>query len=245
VYAALTALRDFGELDLPQVPRYDAVVHFAAIPRILVHPDPQTYAMNAAMTWNVLEAAVKLGIRKIVFASSETVYGICFAQGELRPRYLPLDEDHPALAQDAYALSKIANETAARGLQARSGADIYGLRINNVVEPHQYATDFPAYVADPALRRRNVFGYIDTRDLAQAVTRCLATDGLGFRLFNIANDDSSVALPTAELIARFYPGVELRAPLDGHASPYSNARAKAELDFAPEGRWRGTLGKEA
>jgi nucleoside-diphosphate-sugar epimerase len=244
VFSALTALQDLSELDLPSVPRYDAVVHFAAIPRILVHPDPQTYAMNTAMTWNVLDAAVRLGIPKIVFASSETVYGICFAQGEMLPRYLPVDEDHPALPQDAYALSKIANETAARGLQARSGADIYGLRINNVVEPHQYAQDFPAYVADPSLRRRNIFAYIDTRDLAQMVERCLATDGLGFRLYNVANDDTSVALPTPELIPRFYPGVELRSPLDGHASPYSNARAKAELGFAPESRWRGTLGQE-
>lgn len=244
VFSALTALADFDELDLPQVPRYDAVVHFAAIPRILLRPDPETYAANCAMTWNVLDAAAKLGIPKIVFASSETVYGICFAQGERKPLYLPVDEDHPALPEDAYALSKRANEVAAEGLQARSGADIYGLRINNVIEPHEYERDFPAYVADPARRRRNIFAYIDARDLAQAVERCLAVDGLGYRVFNIANDDSSVGLTTEDVIARFYSGVERHAPLAGHASPYSNARARQELGFDPTHGWRDQVGRE-
>ncbi|MBU1802146.1 MAG: NAD(P)-dependent oxidoreductase, partial [Actinobacteria bacterium] len=178
-YSAMVGLARMDELDLERVPDYDAVVHFAAVPRILLRPDSTTYAANVLSTYHVLEAATRLGVPKIVFASSETTYGVCFAQGERRPDYLPVDEEHPTVPEDSYAMSKVAGEATARSFQARTGADIYGLRINNVIEPHEYAELFPAFVADPAQRRRNIFAYIDTRDLSQMVQRCLEVDGLG------------------------------------------------------------------
>src|SRR6476659_3847322 len=205
-YSALAGLATFDELDLPEQPSYDAVVHFAAVPRILLAPDVTTYATNVLSTYNVLEAATRLGVRKIVFASSETTYGICFAQGERRPLYLPVDEDHPTVPEDAYAMSKVAGEATARSFHARTGADIYGLRINNVIEPHEYAELFPGFLADPSVRRRNLFGYIDARDLGRMVQCCLATDGLGYEVFNVANADPSVGETTAEIRQRFYDG---------------------------------------
>jgi nucleoside-diphosphate-sugar epimerase len=142
-YSALAGLATFDELDLPAKPTCDAVVHFAAVPAILRTSDAATYATNVLSTYNVLEAATRLGVRKIVFASSETTYGVCFAQGERRPLYVPVDEDHPTVPEDSYAMSKVANEVTARSFQARTGADVYGLRINNVIEPHEYAEIFP------------------------------------------------------------------------------------------------------
>ena len=212
-YSALAGLARFEELDLAAKPAYDAVVHFAAVPAILIAPDASTYATNVLSTYNVLEAATRLGVRKIVFASSETTYGICFAQGERRPLYLPVDEDHPTVPEDSYAMSKVTNEVTARSFQARTGADVYGLRINNVIEPHEYAETFPAFLADPSLRRRNVFAYIDTRDLGQMVQRCLEVDGLGYEVFNVANADLSVALTT-----------------DGGARPLLRRRGAASAD---------------
>ena len=64
----------------PKAP--DAVVHFAAIPRVMIEPDNVTFAANVVSTYNVIEAAMKLGVRKVIFASSETTYGVCFAEGE-------------------------------------------------------------------------------------------------------------------------------------------------------------------
>ena len=87
------------------------MVHFAAVPAILLAPDATTYATNTLSTYNVLEAATRLGIGKVVFASSETTYGICFAQGERRPRYLPVDEEHPTVPEDSYAMSKVAGRS--------------------------------------------------------------------------------------------------------------------------------------
>jgi len=142
-YSALAGLARMEELELAKKPAYDAVVHFAAVPAILITSDASTYATNVLSTYNVLEAATRLGVRKIVFASSETTYGICFAQGERRPQYVPVDEDHPTVPEDSYAMSKVAGEVTARSFHARTGADVYGLRINNVIEPHEYTALFP------------------------------------------------------------------------------------------------------
>ena len=241
VFNALSALAGLDELDLATVPRYDAIVHFAALPRILIEPDCETYRVNVMSTYNVLEAAAKLGIPKVIFASSETTYGICFAQGDMRPDYLPVDEEHPTVPQDSYAMSKVANEAAARSFQARTAADVYGLRINNVIEPHEYARDFPAYLDDPALRRRNIFAYIDARDLGQMVERCLQTDGLGYQVFNVANPDLSVGISNAEVRRRFYPGVPVKREMAETETFYAIDKARELLGFSPEHGWRDEL----
>ncbi len=241
VYSALAGLATFDELDLPEKPTYDAVVHLAAIPAILKQADAATYAINVLSTYHVLEAATRLGVPKVVFASSETTYGICFAQGERKPLYVPVDEEHPTVPEDSYAMSKVAGEVTARSFHARSGADIYGLRINNVIEPHEYAEMFPAFLADPALRRRNLFAYIDVRDLGHMVQRCLETDGLGFEVFNVANPDMSVAATTDEVIARFYDGVEVRREMGRDETFFAIDKARELVGFDPQHSWRDVL----
>jgi nucleoside-diphosphate-sugar epimerase len=242
VFNALSAYADFDELEPGSgVPAYDAVVHFAAIPRILLRPDNETFRINVLSTYNVIDAATKLGIGKVIFASSETAYGICFADGEVKPEYVPIDEDHPTVPHDSYGMSKVVNEVTARSFQARTGIDIYGLRINNVIEPHEYREKFPAFVDEPGLRRRNIFAYIDARDLGHMVDRCLRTDGLGYEVFNVANDDSSVAITSDEVCARFYAGVARRRDMGPHETFYANDKAKRLVGFAPRHSWRDDL----
>ena len=243
VWSAMTSYIGLDEFETgPAAPGFDAVVHFAAIPRVGVVPDPETYRINTLSTYNVLEAATKLGIRKVIFASSETTYGICFAKGERKPEYLPVDEEHPTVPEDAYAISKVANEVTGRSFQRRTGADIYGLRINNVIEPHEYERDFPAYVKDPELRRRNIFAYIDVRDLGLMVDCALKTDGLGYEVFNVSNDDLSVGASNAEVRERFYQGVPVKHEMGEHETFYSNRKAREMLGFAPQHSWRDVLG---
>lgn len=242
VYSALAGLANLAELDRPDRPGYDAVVHFAAVPRILLRSDVSTYAANVLSTYNVLEAATRLGIGRIVFASSETTYGICFAHGERRPEYVPVDEEHPTVPEDSYAMSKVAGEVTARSFQARSGADVYGLRINNVIEPHEYAAMFPPFIEDPSLRRRNLFAYIDTRDLGQMVQRCLETEGLGYQVFNVANADMSVGATSQQIYEEFYEGVEVRREMGADETFYSIEKARTLLGYAPRHSWRDVLG---
>lgn len=222
-------------------PRYDAIVHFAAVPSLMLRPDNETYKVNVSSTYNILDAAAKLGIRKVIFASSETTYGICFYDGVKKPAYIPIDEEHPTVPQDSYAMSKIVNEVTARSFQERTGFDIYGLRINNVIEPHEYATKFLPFMKDPELRRRNIFAYIDARDLGHMVDRCLQTDGLGYEVFNVSNDDMSVSLTSDEVIARFYQGVEKRRVMGRNETFFANDKAKRMVGFAPKHSWREVL----
>lgn len=237
VFNAMASPASGAELD-GEPARYDAVVHFAAIPSMFLTADNETYRVNVLSTFNVLDAATKLGIHKIVIASSETTYGICFAQGEVRPQYLPVDEEHPTVPQDAYAMSKVCNEVTARGFQARSGFDIYALRINNVIEPDEYLHHAKAWREHPEIRRRNIFAYIDARDLGHMVDRCLRTDGLGWQVFNVSNDDSSVGIPSAEVVERFYKGIPVKRPLGEYETFYCNAKAKRLLNYAPSHGWR-------
>ena len=219
------------------VPKFDAVVHFAAVPRLLMTSDNECYRVNTLGTYNVIDAAIKMGVRKVIFASSETTFGICFADGEVKPDYLPIDEKHPTIPEDSYAMSKVVNEATAQSFQRRTGIDIYGLRINNVIEPHEYVEIFPAFMKDPDLRRRNIFSYIDARDLGQMVQKCLQADGLGYQIFNVSNDDHSVGLTSEELIKTYYQHVPLKTN-DIPKSFYSNEKAKRLLGFEPEYSWR-------
>ncbi len=237
VFNAMASPASAAELDAPIGP-YDAVVHFAAIPSMFLTADNETYRVNVLSTYNILDAATKLGIRKVIVASSETTYGVCFAQGEVRPDYIPVDEEHPTVPQDSYAMSKVVNEATARSFQARTGFDIYALRINNVIEPHEYLTYAKTWREQPEVRRRNIFAYIDARDLGHMVDRCLRTDGLGYQVFNVSNDDSSVGLPSAEVARRFYDGVPQTRPLGEFETFYSSDKAKRLLGYAPSHGWR-------
>lgn len=239
VFNAMTSYAGLAELELGNgVPNFDAVVHFAAIPRILIKPDNETFRVNTLGTYNVIEAAVKLGIRKIIIASSETTYGICFSDGQTAPHYLPLDEEYDVDPMDSYGLSKVVNEKTARAFQRRSGFDIYALRIGNVIEPHEYAQLFPHYFEHPEVRRRNAFCYIDARDLGQIVDLCLKKDNLGYQVFNAGNDQNGAVIPTKELAERFFPGVPITRELGEHEALFSNRKIRDVLGFTEQHNWQ-------
>jgi nucleoside-diphosphate-sugar epimerase len=239
VFNALTSYAGLDELEPGKgIPQFDAVVHFAAVPRILLKPDNETFRVNTIGTYNIIEAAVKLGIRKIIIASSETTYGICFSDGRTDPHVLPLEEDYDVDPMDSYGLSKVVNEKTARSFQRRSGVDIYALRIGNVIEPHEYAGLFPEYFRNPEVRRRNAFCYIDARDLGQIVDLCIQKDGLGFQLFNAGNDHNGAIIPSRELAERFFPGVPLTRELEENEALFSNRKIREVLGFQEQHNWR-------
>lgn len=239
VWAAMRTHAGYDEMDSPEgAQTFDAVVHFAAVPRHLMVPDPETYRVNVMGTYNVIEAALKMGIRKVVIASSETTYGVCFSDGVVDPKVLPLEEDYDSDPMDSYGMSKKVNEVTARSFQRRFGADVYALRIGNVIEPHEYATLFPPLKDDPGLRRRITFSYIDARDLGQIVDLCLKKDGLGFQIFNAANDENAVPQPNSELLPRFFPNVPLSRPVGEREGLLSNRKIREVLGFREAHTWQ-------
>ena len=239
MFNAMSSYADLDELEPGTgVPKFDAVVHFAAVPRILLKPDNETFRVNTMGTYNVIEAAVKLGIRKIIIASSETTYGICFSDGQTSPKSLPLEEDYDVDPMDSYGLSKVVNEKTARSFQRRSGFDIYALRIGNVIEPHEYAELFPSYFAHPEVRRRNAFCYIDARDLGQIVDLCLQKEGLGYQIFNAGNDHNGAIIPSKELAETFFPNVPISRELGEHEALFSNRKIREVLGFREQHNWQ-------
>jgi nucleoside-diphosphate-sugar epimerase len=239
MFDAMSSYAGLDELEPGNgVPKFDAVVHFAAVPRILLKPDNETFRINTIGTYNVIEAAVKLGIKKIIIASSETTYGICFSDGKTNPNSLPLEEDYDVDPMDSYGLSKVVNEKTARSFQRRSGVDIYALRIGNVIEPHEYAELFPHYFKNPEVRRRNAFCYIDARDLGQIVDLCLQKDDLGYQVFNAGNDQNGAIIPSKELAERFFPGVPITRELGKNEALFSNRKIREVLGFKEEHNWQ-------
>jgi nucleoside-diphosphate-sugar epimerase len=238
VFNALSMHFDLGELATGKGPApIDAVVHFAAVPRILLRPDNTTFTANVVSTYNVIEAATKLGIRKVIVASSETTYGVCFAEGDKDYHSFPLDEGYDVDPMDSYGLSKVVNEKTARAFAMRTGADIYALRIGNVIEPHEYHL-FPAFIADPSSRKRNAWSYIDARDLGQIVDLCIGKDGLGFQVFNAVNDEITVNQPTSEFLRAFAPNTPITREMDHFEAPISNRKIREVLGFREAHNWK-------
>jgi nucleoside-diphosphate-sugar epimerase len=238
--ASSVKVREFDD-DIEPKP-IDAVVHFAAIPRIFTTTDNEVFRINVMGTYNVLDAASKLGIKKVILASSETTYGTVFAHGHRDPVYFPLDEEYPVDPMDSYATSKVINEVTAKAFHRRTGADIYCLRIGNVLDPVDYQK-FGTWNADPSLRKRITWSYIDGRDLATACRLGIEKDGLGFQVMNVAADDVSSDRPTAELLKRFYPNVPVKKPLGEFQTILSNDKIKRLLGWKPAYHWREQVKK--
>lgn len=226
---ALTAIDDrHGGLD--------AVVHLAAVPGPGMATNAATFHNNIACSYNVFAGARQAGIRNVVWASSETVLGLPF---ETPPPYIPVDEEYPARPETSYSLAKHLDEQmAAQFARWDPRLKIIGLRFSNVMEPQDYAA-FPAFDADPSLRRWNLWSYIDARDGAQAVRLALEYPQPGLEVFIIANADTVMATRTsADLAAEVYPGVPVRPGLDEHETLLSIAKARRLLGYAPRHSWR-------
>lgn len=212
-----------------------AVVHLAAVPAPGLLPNAVTFANNSAATYNVFAAARAAGIKRVVWASSETVLGLPF---DTPPPYAPVDEEYPPRPESTYSLNKALEEEMARHF-CRWDPELVmvGLRFSNVMDVEDYA-GFPAFQADPQLRHWNLWGYIDARDGAQAVERALAHDRPGADVFIIANADTVMSRSSADLMAEVYPDVEVRGELGEHQTLLGIDKARRVLGYEPRHSWR-------
>lgn len=219
-------------------PPPDAVIHFAAYARNMLVPDNECFKGNVLSTYNVVEAACKLGVKKILIASSETTYGVCFSEGDTDYHSFPLEEDYDVDPMDSYALSKLCGERTARTFARRYNADIYALRIGNVISPEDYARDFPRHVGQPMTRKRNAWSYIDSRDLGQICDLALQKSGLGFQVFNATNDTITTAVPTEQFLKENCPNVPITRKMGEWEAPLSNRKIREVLGFKDVHDWR-------
>ena len=216
----------------------DALVHLAAIPAPGIAPDHATFANNMNASWNVVSAARRTGVTNIVWASSETVLGLPF---DIPPPYVPVDEDYAPRPESTYSLVKTMEETMAAQLcRWNPELKMIGLRFSNVMRPEDYAR-FPSFQDDATKRRWNLWSYIDARDGAQAVRLALESDLTGCEIFVIANADTVMERPNAELLAECFPGVEVRGRPGPHDTLLSIDKARRLLGYEPRYGWRSEV----
>jgi len=213
-----------------------AVVHLAAIPAPNIVPDGETFRINMMSTYNVFAAATRLGVEKVVWASSETLIGLPFEREQ--PRYAPIDEAHPRLPESHYALAKLAGEVIAGQFQRWSGIPFVSLRISNIMDEREYIERFPGFWDDPRPRAWNLWGYVDARDVAQAARLALATPLQGHEQFLVAAADTCMTTDNRDLMAAVYPDVEIRGDISGHRTLLSIDKAAAMIGYAPQHSWR-------
>lgn len=226
-------LTDFSQT-LEVLAGADAVVHLANIPAPGLFPAARTFLENNAMNYNVFSAAQMLGVKRVVWASSETTLGLPF---ETPPRYAPVDEAHFPIPESSYALSKVVAETMAQEFSRWSGIAFVGLRISNIMEPHDYAK-FSTYQTDPQLRKWNLWGYVDARDVAQACWLGLTKPLQGSQNFIIAAADTVMNRPSRDLMLEVFPGVPVNESLGEFETLLSIDHARKVLGYEPAYSWR-------
>jgi nucleoside-diphosphate-sugar epimerase len=222
----------------------DAVVHFAAIPRPTLDVPEVVFRTNVMSAFNVLEAASALGIARIVSASSVSVLGFPFFEQPFAPSYVPIDEAHPLLPQDAYALSKRIGEELADGFARRGRLSVVSLRFPWIHTPRTFAEQVQPLWADPAAGASNLWSYIDTRDVAEAARLALTAQIEGHEACFVAASDSFMPIPSRVLVTHHYPTTIIQDDLTDHASLLSSVKAEALLGFRARNSWR-TYGLEA
>ncbi|HWG85684.1 MAG TPA: NAD(P)-dependent oxidoreductase [Deinococcales bacterium] len=212
----------------------DAVVHLANIPAPGLYAPSRTLDENVRMNHNVFTAATSLESRRVVWASSETTLGLPF---DTPPRYAPVDEAHFPLPESAYALSKVLAEEAAAHFARWSGIPFIGLRLSNIMEPHDYER-FPGFQDDPHKRKWNLWGYVDARDVALSCRLALTADVQGSENVIITAADTVMNTPSRDLMAAVFPGVEVREPLGEFETLLSIRKARETIGYQPEHSWR-------
>jgi len=250
--------------------QHEAVVHLAGV----AHPRRATpeHLMQANLmgTFNVLEAAVREGVSKVVFASTDAALGFAFQVHPRQPSYLPIDEQHPCAPEDEYGLSKLLGEAMCRRYSAAYGLATICVRINSawnldragaevsarfgatrslpgtvddIWALYQKQLEFPEGplpVPGPPLPRVRLWGYTDARDTAQAIRLALENQGVTHDVFLTSADDTCSLEETSVLISCYFAGVPVYSSLAGYTSLFSHAKATRVLGYRPQYSWRNS-----
>lgn len=215
---------------------HDAVIHLAAIPDPMNDPPETVFRVNAMGTFNVYQAACDLGMRKVVYASTNSVYGFHFRKkGEVPlPAYLPIDEDHPQVPADTYGLSKKVGEEIAQSFARQYGLPTVAIRICWVWFPENRSI-YVASAEDPG-GGMGYWSWVDCRDAATAFRLALEAEGLRtFESFLVSSSDNSTLIDSRELMRTYFTDeLEFRRGIDGRDALFDIARAKAFLGYSPQ-----------
>jgi nucleoside-diphosphate-sugar epimerase len=217
----------------------DAVVHAAALPSPGAGTEDEVFTNNVAAAYQVLYAAGRAGIRRMVYISSLSALGIAWANRDVSPEWVPVTEDHPYLGEDTYGLSKWVGELIADTAARRFDATIISLRFPFLGIGERLRNHVDMLRADPAPERVGLWGWLDTRDAAGAISAALiAPAPPGNHIVNVVAPDTTAAVPTRDLLATYHPTARIDADLPGFSTPFDTTRMRELLGFTPAHQWR-------
>ncbi len=236
---AIDALRQAaGTIDRRRAPvgTPSAVIHLAGIPAPGLTPDAVVFRNNLMTTYNIFNAATLLGLPRVVWASSETTYGLPLTRSP--PLFAPITEEHPLAPETGYALAKSLCENMAKEMHRwNPGTRFVGLRISNIFEPGDYA-QIPSFWDDPSIRRWNLWSWVDCRDVAQACRLGIEADVPGAEAFTVAAADTVMNRSSRALMAEAFPEVPITQQIGEFETLLSIDKAKRVLGYAPRHTWR-------
>jgi UDP-glucose 4-epimerase len=220
----------------------DVVVHVAAIPQPTGNPPHVVFQTNLMSTFNMIEAAVKFGVKRFVNISSESIVGNFFPERPFLPSYAPVDEQHPLAPQDPYALSKAFGEQLMDAAVRRSDIRAISIRPSTVHNEDNYEVNLGKQVRDPSNLSGNLWSYIDAYDLADAIVLAAESDLPGHEVFYIASPDNAGGHDFAAILHQYYGDqIELRELDRVDASGISIAKARRLLGWNPTRSWSDYL----
>lgn len=217
----------------------EVVVHLAAIPHPANDPSDAVMEVNVMGTQRVVEAAALGTPRRVIVASSDSTFGFVFGRGKIMPQYLPVDEAHPVNPLDSYGLSKVIKEQICKRYTLDTGIETICLRYCWVWQPDTYRQHFPSWTDTPEQFVGQLWGYVDVRDVAQAVVKSVEAPGIEHETLLISAHRTFTRQPSLELAKRFLPaGIPLRDESWFASEPRRTlldcTRAKEVLGFVPE-----------
>lgn len=248
--------RGFIKVDLTDYGQTFAALHgHDAVVQLAAHGEPDwdhvsgaaRFHVNSLIAYNVFQAACFLGMRKVVWASSETVLGFPFDR--VPPTALPTSDDDPPIPTSSYGISKANSEDLARHMNRRYGVPFVGLRFSNIFYDRAgHVTGYekiPGFWSDPLSRRFNLWGYVDSRDTADACVKALESSITGAEVMTIAAPDTIMRQTNAELVAAAFPGCVLRPGTGPRDTLISIDKARALIGYDPQWTWSRVLGIDA
>ncbi len=234
---------DYGQV-ISAMAGCDAVVHLAAAPTNVGFTEEYVFATNVNSMWNVMHAAEQLGVGKVLLGSSYNAIGAMGTAarwgGKVKPpAYFPIDEDHPTRAEEAYSVSKWVGEQVADAFARRNpDMQLGSLRFNGMWDDARMRELQASPVLDPHVRAAGFWTYLHIRDAGRACRMALEADWRGHERFFLNARDIMLGIPSAEAIARVYPTVPLRRPIEGFEALIDTSRARRFFHWEPLYSWR-------
>ncbi len=218
----------------------DAVVHFAAIPRVELTTGTRTFTTNVESSYHVFDAAGSVGA-DVVWASSNCVYGSAFAEEPWLYDSLPVDESHPTRPEDPYGTSKLVGEELGAMAARKHGISVTSIRPVWITYPGSQRTAHSRETFDPecADPTGNCWAYVDVRDVVSMVRLALEhrSTGDGHEAYHAAAPNTYLDRPTADVLETVFGELPEDCTLEGDQSVFSTAKAESALGWTAEHTW--------